>query len=232
MKHKNIKFQFYFIRHGESESNIESGMAYANDHNAPLTKRGHEQSLALGKRLKNSEITFDKIYSSTLTRAIETTTNMLKGMKLNYEKFEKFDHIIEQQIPGWRGKKFDEVMTPEIQLLSEQKGKWFQPADGESGRQVERRASNWLEDEFLDNPKWLDKKGIYNIAIISHGITLRCIFHYITGWDTKMMKSSYSQILNCSISRFNFGPLGWEIISFNDSYHTEKIGDIITDKLK
>ena len=36
MKHKNIKFQFYFIRHGESESNIESGMAYANDHNAPL----------------------------------------------------------------------------------------------------------------------------------------------------------------------------------------------------
>ena len=90
MKHKNIKFQFYFIRHGESESNIESGMAYANDHNAPLTKRGHEQSLALGKRLKNSEITFDKIYSSTLTRAIETTTNMLKGMELNYQNFEKF----------------------------------------------------------------------------------------------------------------------------------------------
>ncbi|MBI21925.1 MAG: hypothetical protein CL780_06740 [Chloroflexi bacterium] len=229
MKHKNIEFQFFFIRHGESESNIVTGLAAAKNYDAPMTKRGHNQALALGKRLNKSGIIFDRIYSSSLTRAIQTTEGMLAGMNYNNIKFAKKIEIIEQQIPMWGGKKLEEVMTPEIKILSGDKGKWFQPADGESLRQVERRASNWIEDEFIDNKKWLKNPGSYKIAIISHGMTMRCIFHYITGCDTNIIAKS--QILNCSISRFNFGPNGWEIISFNDSYHTNQLGDAVTDRV-
>ena len=229
MKHKNIEFQFFFIRHGESESNIVTVLAAAKNYDAPMTKRGHDQALALGKRLNKSGIIFDRIYSSSLTRAIQTTEDILTGMSYKNIEFKKKNEIIEQQIPMWSGKKLEEVMTPEIKILSGEKGKWFQPAEGESERQVERRASNWIEDEFIDNKKWLENPGSYKIAVIGHGMTMRCIFHYITGWDANMIRKS--QILNCSISRFNFGPNGWEIISINDSYHTYHFGDPVTDKV-
>ena len=224
MKHKGNEFQFYFIRHGESETNVVPGIAAGRNFDAPMTPRGHKQALALGSRLGESNIIFDRIYSSSLKRAVETTEGMMKGMNLPNNSFEIVDAIIERQIPAWRGKMANEVITPDVKILSGEKGKWFQPADGESERQVERRASQWIEEEFIDNDEWLERGGTHKIAIITHGITMRCIFHFITGCDSNFIRRT--QILNCSISRFNFGPSGWSIISLNDACHTRLIGDI------
>ena len=223
MKHKNIEFQFFFIRHGESESNIVTGLAAAKNYDAPMTKRGHDQALALGKRLNKSGIIFDKIYSSSLTRAIQTTEDILTGMSYKNIEFKKKNEIIEQQIPMWSGKKLEEVMTPEIKILSGEKGKWFQPADGESERQVERRASNWIEDEFIDNKKWLENPGSYKIAVIGHGNTSRAIFQYIMGFDERLIYRL--GIDNTSISRFIFDSGGWSVACLNDKAHLE--GDLL-----
>ena len=73
MKHKGNEFQFYFIRHGESETNVVPGIAAGRNFDAPMTPRGHEQALALGSRLGESNVIFDGIYSSSLKRAVETT---------------------------------------------------------------------------------------------------------------------------------------------------------------
>ena len=227
MIHDNVQFDFYFIRHGESESNVTPGIAAGANFDAPMTERGHRQAVALGERLKRQGVTFDRIYSSTLIRAVQTTEGMLRGMGLEGAHFERSEHIIERQIPAWRGKLAADVWTTELRFISAEKGKWFQPADGESERAVERRAGNWLEDEILYNPEWHRKPGNHAIAIISHGITMRALLHYITNWDSAFIRRT--EIHNTSISRLRFGRSGWSIVNINDYSHTEEIGDIVRE---
>ena len=65
--------------------------------------------------------------------------------------FPRVDDIIEQQMPGWRGVPVEEVYTPENLVYIRSKGAHFVPPDGESLRMVQRRMSNWLEDEIIYN---------------------------------------------------------------------------------
>lgn len=227
MIHDNVEFDFYFIRHGESQSNVTPGIAAGVNYDAPMTDRGHKQAEAAGERLGKEGIKFEKIYSSSLTRAVQTTQGVLKGMGMPDAEFEQVDAIIEKQTPAWRGKLAKDVMTPDILLTMAEKGQHFKAEDGETMRWVERRASNWLEDEILYNPEWYEKPGSHTIAIVSHGDTMRALLHYITGIDSRL--AARSDIFNCSISRFRFGKLGWSIGSINDSSHTLALGDIKRD---
>lgn len=228
MIHENVVFDFYFIRHGESQSNVTPGIAAGENFDAPMTERGHKQAEAAGSRLGNEGVKFDKIYSSSLVRAKQTTEGVLRGMQLEETDYEQVDAIIEKQTPAWRGKLAKDVMPTDVRLLMAEKGKYFKPADGETMRWVERRASNWLEDEVIYNPDWYEKDGTHTIAIVSHGDTMRALLHYITGMDNRL--AMRTDIFNCSISRFRFGKLGWHIGSINDSSHTLALGDIVRDE--
>jgi broad specificity phosphatase PhoE len=137
--------------------------------------------------------------------------------------FRRVDEAIELQIPGWRGKRQDEVYTPDVSLLRVTKGKWFVPPDGESERMVERRFSNWIEDEVTNNPDFV-KLGRQTIAIVSHGLALKCLFHYILGYNDRFIRQFV--IDNTAISRFRFTATGWFLVSINDASHTWEIGDV------
>jgi|TARA_B100000959_G_C14997533_1_gene631067 broad specificity phosphatase PhoE len=226
--HDNVEFDFYFIRHGESISNITPGIAAGENFDAPMTDRGHQQAEAAGRRLGEEGVKFEKIFSSSLVRAKQTTEGVLRGMGLEGTEYEQVDAIIEKQTPAWRGKLAKDVMPTEVRLLMAEKGKYFKAADGETMRWVERRASNWLEDEILYNKDWYQKPGTHPIAIVSHGDTMRALLHYITGMDNRL--AMRTDIFNCSISRFRFGKLGWHIGTINDSSHTLALGDIVRDE--
>ncbi|NQW16018.1 MAG: histidine phosphatase family protein [Chloroflexi bacterium] len=219
-----FELDIYFIRHGESASNVVPGLAAGKNWDAAMTERGHRQSFALGERLKDDGVTFDAIYSSSQVRAVETTQGMLKGMGTPNAEFTRVDEIIELQVPGWRGVPREEVYTPEMRLRREQLGKWYVPdGGGESEKAVERRFSNWLEDEVLANPSFTGN-GNTRIAIISHGLALRCVFHNILEFQDRYIRRI--AIANTSISRFKFVPTGWFPVSINDAWHTRDIGDV------
>ncbi len=224
MIHENVEFDFYFIRHGESESNVNPGMAVALGYNAPMTDRGHKQAEAVGERLGREGVKFDKIYTSSLDRAVQTTENILRGMGIPNAEYEKVDDIIEQRGASEKGPDVTDAMVQENLLTRAEKGQFFKMVDGETMRSVERRASNWIEDEIIYNPEWYEKPGTHTIAIVSHGGTIRALFHYITGIDNRL--AMRSDLFNCSISRFRFGKFGWSVGSINDSSHTLAIGDI------
>ncbi len=228
MIHDNVEFDFYFIRHGESQSNVTPGIAAGANFDAPMTDRGHLQAEAAGKRLASEGVKFDKIYSSSLVRAVQTTEGVLRGMGIEGTEFEQVDAIIEKQTPAWRGKLAKDVMPTEVRLKMAEKGQFFKAADGETMRWVERRASGWLEDEVIYNEDWYEKPGTHTIAIVSHGDTMRALLHYITGMDNRL--AMRTDIFNCSISRFRFGKLGWYIGNINDSSHTLSLGDIVRDE--
>ena len=223
----DFEMDIYFIRHGESASNVVAGLAAGKNWDAAMTERGHRQSVALGERLKEDGITFDAIYSSSQVRAVETTQGMLKGLGTPDVEFTRVDEIIELQVPSYRGVPRDEVYTPEMQLMREQLGKWFVPGDGESEKAVERRFSVWLEDKILANPE-LVGNGSKRIAIVAHGISLRCLFHNILEFNDRFIRRF--ALANTSISRFRFAPTGWFPVSLNDAAHLRgEIGDISWD---
>lgn len=223
MLHDEFECDFYFIRHGESESNVVSGLAAGKNWDAPMTERGHRQALALGARLKRSEVVFDAIYSSSQVRTVQTTERMLEGMGIPDTPFEKVDELIELQVPKWRGMPREQAYTPEVTMLREQKGRWFVPDGGESEWVVERRVSSWLEDRILRNPEHVEK-GKQTIAVLSHGIALRCLFHSILGFEDRYIRRM--ALFNASISRFTFASTGWFPRCINDSAHTFDIGDV------
>ena len=221
---QNVRFDFYFIRHGESESNATPGLAGGTNYDAPMSERGHRQAEALGRRLAGEGVEFDRVYSSSFIRAVQTAEGMLRGMGRPGTPFERVDAIVERQIPSWRGRKLSEVLTPEVVMSSAAMGIWFRPGDGESYRDVQRKASGWIEDEFLFNPAWQDAGDAHTIAVVSHGDTLRSLFHYITGFNDRL--TLRVRIDNCSISRFRFDEQAWSVISINDAAHTLEIGDV------
>ena len=80
MIHKDFSCEFYFIRHGESQSNATPGFVAGVNYDAPLTDRGFAQARLLGRRLRREGARFDRVYSSSMTRTVQTTETMLEAM--------------------------------------------------------------------------------------------------------------------------------------------------------
>ena len=69
---------FYFVRHGETESNLHGLVAGSID--VPLTERGRMQALAAANALKPAGVT--AIYSSALARARDTADPIAAALHL------------------------------------------------------------------------------------------------------------------------------------------------------
>ena len=222
MIHKDFQCEFYFIRHGESTSNATPGFAAGVDFDSPLTPKGLEQARHLGKRLKGENVRFDRVYSSSLRRAVQTTETMLDAMGEADRDFPKVDAIIEQQLPGWRGVPTSEALTTEMIAYMRGKGAHFVPPQGESYRIVQRRFAGWLEDEILYNEDLISKEKSITVAVVGHGAATRCLLHYIMGFDESFIWRI--SLDNTSVSRFRFNHEGWFPICINDSWHIRMDG--------
>lgn len=80
-----LKRPFYFLRHGESQSNVEDTIAGSID--VPLTERGRAQALAAARALEGRGV--KAIYSSALSRARETAEIIAAALKVPV-------HIVEE----------------------------------------------------------------------------------------------------------------------------------------
>ena len=217
MIHRDFRCEFYFIRHGESESNATPGLAAGTNFDAPLTDLGAAQATLLGERLRAEGIKFDLVYSSSLVRAIRTARLMLDAMGEPERDYPKVDDLIEQQIPGWRGVPVEEVYTPENRAYIAEKGLDFVPPQGESLRMVQRRVSGWLEREIIYNESLTSEPQTLTVAVVGHGQASRCLFQYIIGFrDSLLWRMAVD---NTSISRFIFDRRGWSVVRINDAYH-------------
>ncbi|MBM3944552.1 MAG: histidine phosphatase family protein [SAR202 cluster bacterium] len=217
MIHEDFHCEFFFIRHGQSGSNATPGVAVGANFDSPLTALGEKQARRLGRRLRREKVTFDRVYSSTLARAIRTTELMLEEMGEGDRRFEKIEALKEQQIPAWRGKPDGEIFTPETLAYMRAKEPDFVPADGEPLRLVQRRVATWIEDEFIFNRELTEKPVNLRVAIVGHGAATKAFFQHIMNFDAKLITRMGMD--NCSISRFMFNRYGWFPVCINDGSH-------------
>ena len=176
----------------------------------------------LGQRLRREHVRFDRVYSSSLVRAIQTTEAMLEAIGQPGRPFTRVDALIEQQIPGWQGVPVEEALTPQTVAYMRSKGMDFVPPQGESLRMVQRRVSTWLEDEIVYNDELVSKEQSLTVAVVGHGAATKCLFQYIMGCDHRLI--TRMALDNCSVSRFLFDKEGWSPLCINDSWHVHQSG--------
>lgn len=83
--------KLYFIRHGQTDWNIEGKIQGSND--TELNDIGINQAVELGNKVLDSNIKFSKIYSSKLKRALKTAEILSTYTNVDYTQIEGFEEI-------------------------------------------------------------------------------------------------------------------------------------------
>ena len=217
------EFHLYLCRHGQSEVNVMPDMVGQGE-DTKLTEKGRYQARLLGGRITKKEITH--IYSSDLIRAADTCLIALtQAPKVLSEKPSFHPELREYSAGDWSEAKRSEVHNVPTLLRMAAMTSGFVPPNGESMHMVERRASQWLEDKILYNKDLIRETAERSSAglkpmklfVFSHGMTIKCLLHYIMGFDQSFLWKLTLE--NTSICKLHFGIQGWRLLTINDHAH-------------
>jgi broad specificity phosphatase PhoE len=103
----------YFVRHGETESNVKGVYAGQKD-DSILTEKGKEQARVTGQAVKLSVPKVDRMISSSLKRTRTTAEIIAKEIKFDLNKIEIDDRIIEYDTGVMTGTPFKNASSIEI----------------------------------------------------------------------------------------------------------------------
>ena len=137
--------EIYLCRHGETEWSLSGQHTSHTD--IPLTEKGKQQALLLGKRLASTH--FDAVYSSPMQRSSETC------------RLARFKPILDPDLREWDYGQYEGLKYEEIRKKDPHWNLFLRGApEGESLEEVSHRADRFLK-------KIMNKEG--KIAVFSHG---------------------------------------------------------------
>lgn len=152
----------YFVRHGESEGNVEG---IRIDGTAPLTKRGRTQAEQVAERC--ARLPIEVIISSTMRRTCETTESILRRIQ---KPVEYSDFFIERRPPQEQvGIQRNHPRALEAQQKLQQNFgvSGFRFSDEENFEDLNARAEQAL--------KLLADRSEQNILVVTHGAFMRML---------------------------------------------------------
>ena len=194
--------KLYIVRHGQTDSNLRSACIGHKD--VALNIAGEEQARKLAEKL--ADIDFDIVYTSPLSRAVNTimpTINMKKGIKLvmNYGLIERDFGIMDDM-------NFEEIK----EKFPEEYEKWmsdkifYRPPGGESVEDVQKRAGETVD-------KIINAHKESNILIVSHGAIIRTILAHILGLSPEQSRIFYAD--NAHIAVLDYKDGEWTLEGLN-----------------
>ncbi|MBS4192539.1 histidine phosphatase family protein [Bacillus sp. FJAT-49705] len=156
--------KLYFIRHGETEWNVQKRMQGRLD--SALTEKGENDARLLGERLSGT--VFERIISSPSDRTIKTANLVNQdGTTL----IETDRRLMEIDMGDWQGLREDEI---EKLYLGQFHAFWNDPAayksvGGESFFDVKKRISEFLADLERTVPTG-------NVLVVTHGVVIKVLY--------------------------------------------------------
>jgi probable phosphomutase (TIGR03848 family) len=158
--------ELILIRHGQSSAN-SAGILAGRDPSVRLTDLGRSQAKDLAQRLKAVKI--DRIYSSPLTRCLETITPLANevGKKINTD-----ESFIEMDYGLWSGEKLSKLSKKSEWAQIQRDPTKFRFPEGESFKEMHRRVSNRIS-EIASPGKTL--------IICSHGDVIKMLISHLIG---------------------------------------------------
>jgi probable phosphoglycerate mutase len=159
----------YYIRHGETDWNVEGRLQ--GHHDVALNATGRKQATACGSILDalvaRDGRALDALdyVSSPLGRARETMEIVRRRLDLEPTAYRVDARLAELSFGEWEGRTLAEVRALNPALLAErERNKWrFVPPGGESYQQLATRMRAWYDD--LDG----------DTVVVAHGGTARSL---------------------------------------------------------
>ena len=163
--------RLYLVRHGELVTSKE--WRYVGQMDVDLNETGKKQIQNLSIRLSSEQI--ERIFSSDLTRTIESAEIIGNKLKIINEPISEFREI---DLGVWEGLTLEEIEKsfPEDLVKRSEDIKDFRIINGESFSDVKKRVIPKLKDIIEDN---LSKR----ILVIAHGGVNRIIISDALGLD-------------------------------------------------
>ena len=174
---------FYFVRHGESEWNVEKKICGITD--IPLTDKGREQARITAAKILEMGIKADEIWCSPLKRARETAEIIagITGFPLRVEP-----RLIEQNFGSYEGKHWN------TQEFFESKQHFADDYDGgESMLRVAQRIYNVIDDV---------KSSGKTLILVAHNGIFRSVRSYFVSETNE--EYAASGIPNCEVVEYTW----------------------------
>lgn len=186
----------YMIRHGQSVANIER--VYGGHAQVPLTAVGEEEAVRAGKLLEG--ITFDKVYTSDLIRAIRT-----QELAYPAEDVERLELLREMDVGELVGKPFDRCREIYGEAFEANRARAnFAPYGGEDRTMIYQRAQ-----EFM---RILEADPHEKVAVFSHNGFICSFLRAVMGIDPEAVRLFTN---NCAISTFIYEDGYWKVETWN-----------------
>jgi probable phosphoglycerate mutase len=197
---------FYFLRHGEATWNAAERLCGSTD--VPLSDVGRRQAQLLAFRLK--PLMFEALYSSPLSRALETARIIGKAVK--------FEPVVDQRLAElnygvWEGRTFDEIRRadPEAYHAWDADPANLAPPDGETGVHLIARVTPFLADLAQRHPHG-------NIVVVCHKTVCRLLACHIMGVPLGEYRRRIT-MGNAALNIFETVEGIWRVVTLNDTSH-------------
>ena len=187
--------KLYMVRHGQTTGNV-AGLIYGQV-DYPLTQKGRDQAALIRPILE--KVKFDRVYSSDLSRAIETQQIALPGVEgIKTPLLREFDVGNLTDLP------YAEAEEKYALQLEEARTNGYDWFGGESYDQILDRMR-----KFLDI---LEADPCENVIAFSHNGMLGFMLQLVLGvrFSRTAVKSA-----NCAIQVFEFDGKLWKLLAWN-----------------
>lgn len=204
-----VSTRICIIRHGETDWNVEKRIQGHTD--VPLNETGRAQALAMAFNAAHHR--FHAIYSSDLTRTIETAQVLAQREdhevkllpQLRERHFGIFQGITAAEAAGLYPAAHAHYMARDLDY------------DFESGESLRGFA-----DRVADGIDWMVRHhGGQTIAAVSHSGVLDVVYRRATGRPLHTPRDF--KIPNCGLNWFHFDGRGWHLESWADRHHLHAV---------
>lgn len=204
----------YLIRHGQSLANETPDILWWRSDFTVLSNRWISQSQLLWDHLRHQWVNFDKVFSSTATRAFQTakvTLDWLWDRSSDIELSHLLQEISHWDWEWWNRKKLrtPDVIEKMVNLTWDYKSPWW-----ESQKEVENRMSWWVS-EIVDSMNFSEWKK--KVAVFSHWLAIKCFLRAIL--NLKPSETWKLAIDNTSVTKLFYDGKNWYILAVNDTSH-------------
>jgi probable phosphoglycerate mutase len=184
----------WIVRHGQSRLNKQN--RFAGSTNCSLTVEGKNNSKRLGCFFKSKGVSFQKIYSSPMTRALQSARIICKQLKFPVNRIIIENRIREQDFGAWekRTRKQVEKQNPGIIAAWLADPYSVEPKNGENYFDLENRLLPFL--------KKLKLSGEKTVLIVTHANIIKVILQLLLlpkKIDVRAIDVEYNTIYRFSV---------------------------------
>ena len=184
----------YLIRHGETDENRKRCLQGSRD--IPLNENGRELARQTAEALK--EVTFDRIYSSPLSRALETAKILKRDREIPIIIEDRIREISFGIYEGLcSSRKAYNIPDPDFPDFFQAPERYVTPPEGESFEEIIARTGAFWQE--LIRKEELQKK---TILVATHGCALNALLANIRPVE---LKDFWGEGVhpNCSITKIS-----------------------------